>query len=327
MELRITRLLPPDRKGPSAAVRVCNSRFYEGNRAAHSRLQHEHFHGRVSSSRSLNSPVMAAFRLAPTRPIVRPMRQILALLALAFLLLAPAAHAESPVLAGIARSGELRVGLTGDYKPFSWEEPEGHFAGIDADMAAALARDLGVRLIIVRTSWPTLMDDLEAGKFDIGMGGISITEARQEKALFSTPLLSDGKAPVARCEDAERFRTLKGIDREGVRVIVNPGGTNEQFARANIRHATLILHKDNASVFDEIAAGRADVMMTDAIETRIVAKEYSTLCATNPDAPFTRAEKAYLLPRHAAWKARVDDWLARMEASGERARIFTKWVE
>lgn len=270
---------------------------------------------------------MADFLLVQARPIVRPMRHFLALLALAFLFLAPTAHAESPILTGIARSGELRVGITGDYKPFSWEEPEGHFEGMDVDMAAALARDLGVRLIIIRTSWPTLMEDIEAGQFDIGMGGISITGARQEKALFSTPLLSDGKAPVARCEDAKRFRTLEGIDREGVRVIVNPGGTNEQFARANIRHATLILHRDNASVFDEIAAGRADVMMTDAIETRIVAKEYPTLCATNPDAPFTRAEKAYLLPRDAAWKARVDDWLTAMDASGERERIFGKWVE
>jgi cyclohexadienyl dehydratase len=276
---------------------------------------------------------MATFQLTPARPIVRPMRQFLALLALAFLLLAPAAHAESaesaksPVLAEIARSGELRVGLTGDYKPFSWEEPAGHFVGMDADMATALARDLGVRLTIIRTSWPTLMDDLAEARFDIGMGGISITEARQEKALFSTPLLSDGKAPVARCADAGRFRTLEGIDREGVRVIVNPGGTNEQFARAHIHRATLILHKDNATVFDEIAAGRADVMMTDAIETRIVAKEYPTLCATNPDAPFTKAEKAYLLPQDGAWKARVDEWLAAMEASGERERIFGGWVE
>lgn len=270
---------------------------------------------------------MATFLLAPARPIVRRMRQFLALLALALLLIAPAAHAESPILAGIARSGELRVGLTGDYKPFSWEEPEGRFEGMDVDMAAALARDLGVRLTIIRTSWPTLMNDLEAGKFDIGMGGISITEARLEKALFSTPLLSDGKAPVARCEDAGRFRTLDGIDSEGVRVIVNPGGTNEQFARANIRHATLILHRDNATVFDEIAGGRADVMMTDAIETRIVAKEYPTLCATNPDAPFTRAEKAYLLPQDAAWKARVDKWLADMETGGEKELIFGEWVE
>ncbi|MDX5366553.1 MAG: transporter substrate-binding domain-containing protein [Alphaproteobacteria bacterium] len=259
------------------------------------------------------------------------MNRIRALAAL-FLILVLAAPASalgqgSPTLERIAERGEVRVGLTGDYKPFSWEEPEGEFRGLDVDMAEALARDLDAKLVIVRTSWPTLMEDLAAGKFDIGMGGITVTEARRQAAFFSDPILTDGKAPVARCEDKERFRTLAGIDREGVRVIVNPGGTNEQFARANITRATLVLHKDNASVFEEIAAGRADVMITDAIETRIVERDYDGLCATNPDTPFTQAEKAYLLPQDAVFKARVDDWLGRLEAIGALQGIIQNWLQ
>lgn len=252
----------------------------------------------------------------------------LAALLLVLVLAAPASARweGSPTLERIAERGEVRVGLSGDYKPFSWEEPEGTFRGLDVDMAESLAGDLDAKLVIVRTSWPTLMEDLAAGKFDIGMGGITVTAARKEAAFFSDPILTDGKAPVARCEDKERFSTLSGIDREGVRVIVNPGGTNEEFARANITRATLILHRDNASVFDEIAAGRADVMITDAIETRIVEREYDGLCATNPDAPFTQAEKAYLLPQDAVFKARVDDWLGRLEAIGASQAIIRKWT-
>lgn len=255
------------------------------------------------------------------------MRRLIPALFLALLLPFAALAGESPVLSRIEASGEVRVGLTGDYKPFSWEEPEGRFEGLDADMAHALADELGVRLVIVKTSWPTLMEDLKAGKYDIGMGGITVTDERKERALFSAPLLTDGKAPIARCEDASRFETLDGIDREGVTVIVNPGGTNEAFARANIRKATLVLHKDNASVFEEIAAGRADVMITDAIETRIVAREHPALCAVNPDTPFTQSQKAYLLPQDEAWKARVDKWLADMEESGKKEVLFSRWVE
>ncbi len=255
------------------------------------------------------------------------MRSLLSALFLA-LFLPLALHAEeSPVLTRIEASGEVRVGLTGDYKPFSWEEPEDAFQGLDVDMAQALAQDLGARLVIVKTSWPTLMEDLKAGKYDIGMGGISVTEERKAHALFSTPLLSDGKAPIARCEDASRFETLDGIDLEGVTVIVNPGGTNEAFARANIHKARLVLHKDNASIFEEIAVGRADVMITDAIETRIIAREHPALCAVNPNAPFTHSEKAYLLPKDDAWKARVDAWLGEMEESGRKAVLFSTWVE
>lgn len=255
------------------------------------------------------------------------MRRLIPALFLALLLPFTAHAGESPVLDRIEASGELRAGLTGDYKPFSWEAPEDRFEGLDVDMAKALAEELGVRLVIVRTSWPTLMDDLKAGKYDIGMGGISVTEERKADALFSIPLLTDGKAPIARCEDASRFATLEGIDRDGVTVIVNPGGTNEKFAHANITRATLVLHKDNATIFEEIAAGRADVMITDAIETRIVAREHPELCAVNPDKPFTQSDKAYLLPKDEAWKARVDAWLAKMEESGGKAEIFAKWVE
>ena len=255
------------------------------------------------------------------------MRRLIPALVLAFLLPLAACGEESPVLSRIETSGALRVGLTGDYKPFSWEAPEDRFEGLDVEMAAALAEELGVRLVIVKTSWPALMDDLAADKYDIGMGGISVTAERKERALFSAPLLTDGKAPIARCEDKARFATLDGIDREGVTVIVNPGGTNEKFARAHIARATLVLHKDNASIFEEIAAGRADVMITDAIETRIVAREHPELCAVNPDAPFTQSQKAYLLPQDEAWKARVDAWLAEMEASGKKREIFETWVE
>lgn len=254
---------------------------------------------------------------------MRPFARLFVLFILALFLAGPVA---ADTLARIEASGTLRVGLTGDYKPFSWEEPEGHFEGLDVDMAGALAADLDAELVIVRTSWPTLMDDLAAGKFDIAMGGISITATRKETAFFTDPILSDGKAPIARCADKERFQTLAEIDREGVTVIVNPGGTNEQFARANISRATLVLHKDNTTIFEEIVAGRADVMMTDAIETRIMEREHPALCAINPDKPFTRAEKAYLLPQDEAWKARIDDWLGRLEAIGASQGIIRKWT-
>ncbi|MEQ8268457.1 MAG: transporter substrate-binding domain-containing protein [Parvibaculum sp.] len=256
---------------------------------------------------------------------MRPLPRLLALPVLALLLgLVPAA---ADTLARIEAADTLRVGLTGDYKPFSWEAPQGRFEGLDVDMAEALAGELGVRLEIVPTSWPTLMDDLASDKFDIGMGGISVTEERRKTAFFSTPLLTDGKTPIARCENAARFRTLAEIDRDGNTLIVNPGGTNEKFARANITTATIILHKDNATIFEEIVEGRADLMITDAIETRIMAREHPELCAIHPDEPFTQSDKAYLLPQDEAWKARVDEWLAAMEASGEKAAVFEKWVE
>lgn len=117
------------------------------------------------------------------------------------------------------------------------------------------------------TTWKTLLDDL-GRHCDLGMGGISITLDRAKRAFFTAPYLRDGKTPITRCENAAKFQTLEQIDRPGVRMIVNPGGTNEQFADANLKRATIVRHHDNNTIFDEILKNNADLMITDATETR-----------------------------------------------------------
>ena len=68
-------------------------------------------------------------------------------------------------------------------------------------------------------------------------------------------------------EDAkDRFVTVAAIDQPGVRVVVNPGGSNEAFAKANLSHATVTVFPDNSHISQEIAAGRQDVMVTDGVE-------------------------------------------------------------
>ncbi|WP_319241770.1 transporter substrate-binding domain-containing protein [uncultured Propionivibrio sp.] len=249
------------------------------------------------------------------------------LLVFAGLCLSLTATAESNRLDDILARGTLRVGTTGDYKPFSYRpaaSPE--FLGLDVELAGQLAKALGVKLELVPTSWPTLMKDLGEDRFDIAMSGVSISLERQKKAFYSIPYLRDGKTPITRCENKDRFQTLAQIDQAGVRLIVNPGGTNERFARANIKQASIAVHADNVTIFDQIVAGRADLMITDAIETRLQAKLKPQLCALHPETPFDFSEKAYLLPRDIVWKTYVDQWLHQTLASGAFTPLLDKWL-
>lgn len=249
------------------------------------------------------------------------------------LLLLPGA---SPALAGadgasrldtIIARGVLRVGTTGDYRPFTYFDPGTNaFEGIDMDMARSLAHALGVRLELVRTSWPTMSRDLLADRFDLAMGGISVTLERQKTALFSNPYLTDGKTPIARCADRGKYRSLDGIDRPGVRVIVNPGGTNERFAREHLKAAAIETYPDNTTIFDRIAQGKADVMITDRSEVLLQHKLRPDLCATNADHPFDTVEKAYLLPRDLVLKAFVDQWLHQALITGDYQKIADHWL-
>jgi cyclohexadienyl dehydratase len=248
------------------------------------------------------------------------------LLLLALLLPLPAL-AQSSRLDDILARGTLRVGLTGDYRPFSAKTPDGGMAGIDVDMAENLAQSLGVKLEIVPTTWPTLLADLREQKYDVGMGGITITLERLKTASFSIPVMRSGKTPIARCADRDRYATLADIDRPGVRVIVNPGGTNERFVHANLHAADIVPFPDNAHIFDELVAGHADLMITDGIETRLQQKLHPELCAIHPDAPFDHSELGYLLPRDTPWKAYVDQWLHQAQESGLWSRTTAKWLE
>ena len=226
-----------------------------------------------------------------------------------------AAHAQG-ALEAIRTRGTLIVGTTGDYKPFSFRQADGTYVGADIEMARRLALALGVRAVFVPTTWTTLGADFEAGTFDVVVGGVTVLPARVKAGDFSTVTYVDGKRPVARCTDQARYTSIAAIDRPEVRVVVNPGASNEAFARANFPHAQVAVHEDNPTVPDEIVAGRADVFVTDGIEVAHIAAIHPELCPTDLPVPFTRLEKAYWIRRDPALLHAVNAWLDGEIASG-----------
>jgi len=237
------------------------------------------------------------------------------------------ASAPSSHLAAVIARGTLRVCTTGDYKPFSYYRQDGGFEGIDIDMAESLAKSLGVKADFVKTAWPNLMSDF-IGKCDIAMGGISTSLERQKRAFFTQPYMIDGKVPIARCADVSKYQTIAQIDQPSTHVIVNPGGTNEQFARRYLAHANLTVYPDNVTIFKQILAGKGDVMVTDASETLLQQKLNPGLCSVHPDKPFQYGEKAYMVPiDDDVFQQYVDQWLHLSLASGEFQAISDKWLK
>jgi cyclohexadienyl dehydratase len=236
------------------------------------------------------------------------------------------AQAPSSRLDAIIARGTVRVGMPGDYRPFGLRDASGKLEGIDVDLAENLAASLGVKLELVPTKWADLLTDVNSDKFDIGMGGISITLLRQKAAFFSTPMMRTGKSAIALCSAQAKFQSLADIDKADVKVITNPGGTNEKFDRANLKAAQIVVFPTNTGVWDELVAGRVDVMITDNVETRLQQKLHPELCAIHPDAPFGFGELGYLLPRDVVLKDWVDQWLHILTQTGELQRVTAKWL-
>ena len=252
------------------------------------------------------------------------LRTIIVILGLAATSLA---QAQSSRLDDVLKRGALRICSPGDYRPFALAKADGTFEGLDVDLARSMAKALGVEAQFVKTSWPRLMDDF-IEKCDIAVGGISITLERQKRAFFSNGYMVNGKAPITRCENVAKFQTVADIDKPNVTVIENPGGSNERFARANFKQAKIVIFDDNTTIFDEILKGKADVMISESVETIVQSKLRPGLCAVNPEKPLQYGEMAYLIPRgDATFKAWVDQWLHLAKATGEYDRTAAAWLK
>jgi len=226
------------------------------------------------------------------------MKTLATIAAAAMLCCAGAAQAEgagASRLDDVLARGTLRVCTTGDYKPYSYYRTDGRFEGIDIDMAESLAKSLGVKPDYVKTSWSNLTADFVA-KCDIAVGGVSTTLERQKRAFFTQPYVVDGKT--------------------------------ERFAKQYFTHATLTVYPDNVTIFKQILAGKADVMVTDASETLLQQKLNPGLCSVHPDKPFQFGEKAYMVPRgDVVFQQYVDQWLHLALSTGEYQAISDKWLK
>lgn len=206
---------------------------------------------------------------------------------------ADAAHLED-----IESRGTLRVGTTGDYRPMSYLNREtGQYEGFDAALAEKIADYLHVKVEYVPTTWPTLASDTQEGKFDIAICGITRTYDRARTMEMSDGYLLFGKTILCRDGDAAKYRTLADMNRPEVRVMVNPGGTNEKFARQYLPDATILVHEQNAEIPGLVADGQADIMITETMEALRYEKMDERLAAPLAAAPFTKNRFGVLMAK------------------------------
>ena len=210
----------------------------------------------------------------------------------------------------------------------SYLDPETDtYVGFDAELAEDLAESLGVKVEYVETSWPTLMEDTLAGKFDLAICGITITDARKEQALMSEGYLGNGKTVLCRAEDADQYVSLEAINRPEVRVMENPGGLNEKFARENLPDATLLIHDINQEIPGLVASGEADVMITEIMEAGYYVGQDERLAAPLIYEPFTHGELGVLMPKGSEDLLEyVNEFLEEEKANGRIDELAEEYI-
>lgn len=235
---------------------------------------------------------------------------------------------DNQTLDRIQERGTLLVGTTGDYRPLSYREPEsGEYWGFGIDVAGEIARELNVSISFVPTSWPTLSADVRNPElFDFAIGGITITEARLETMNMSEGYLCNGKTILCRKGDAGTFRSLADLNKPEVRVMVNPGGLNEKFAREHLPKCHLIVYEKNEEIPGKVAAGEADVMITEITEAPWYVQNDARLSAPLLDSPFTNGQIGVLMRKgQDDLMKEIDSVIGRMKADGSLKALHEKY--
>ncbi len=221
--------------------------------------------------------------------------------------------AKADQLDDIQQKGVLKVAVPQDFPPFGSVGADMQPHGYDIDMARSLGEALQLKVSFVPTSWPTLSADLAADNFDIAMGGVTATPGREAQFALSTAVVKNGKIALANCAKAKDFPSLEAIDRKEVRVIVNPGGTNQSYVDGHIKQAQIIRTQNNVANLQGIRDSDAEIMFTDLIEGDYYqSKEPGVFCVATPEVlPGTASYKVYMMSKdNQPLLEAVNQWLA-----------------
>lgn len=233
-----------------------------------------------------------------------------------------------PRLDKIMEAKVIRVGTPGDYRPFAIRTDTG-FSGHDIDVMESLAKEMGVKVEYVQTSWPNLLKDIQAGKFDVAVGGITRNVARMRTIDMLPGYAPFGKVALVRSADKAKFMTQDDLNKPTVRVIKNPGGTNEIFVLENLKAAQVSTHEKNAEIPALIAEGKGDVMITETYEALVYSKADPRLYAAFVDTPLTpKSYLGFMLPTDDADFVRVMGFVwGQVDSRGGIKQAADKWLK
>ena len=164
-------------------------------------------------------------------------------------------------LEAVKSAGKLTIATSPDFPPFEELKPGGSVEGIEIDLLGLICEKLGVELVIEQMDFDSVLPGVQAGKFDVGVSGISVTEERQKNALFTDPYCLAAQAIVV----TEGSPITCKADLDGKTVSVQTGTTAESFcmgngyivnayAANNDAESALLTGKVDAWVIDDLTA-------------------------------------------------------------------------
>lgn len=165
---------------------------------------------------------------------------------------------------GLVDDTKLTVCSDIPYSPFEMEDEEnaGEFTGYDVEIVEAIGDQLGLEVEWKDSVFDTILASVAAGDCDMVASAMTITEERQEQALFSDPYFDAGQSLLIRADDAENYASL--ADLGGQTIGVQTGTTGETYANENAPDdATIKNYEGGEDLFLPLASGELAAVLQD----------------------------------------------------------------
>jgi polar amino acid transport system substrate-binding protein len=176
----------------------------------------------------------------------------------------------------VARTGILKVGM-GIFVPWSFKDVNGNLAGFEVDVAKKVAEDAGVKVELIPTEWSGIIPALLTGKFDVIIGGMSITAERALKVNFSIPYASTGMDLVVNKKMMPGLTHFSQLNKSGVIIAVRMGATPVTAAQKYMPKAKLHQFEDDAAVIQDVLNGNAHAALSSSPKPAYWAADYSDI--------------------------------------------------
>ncbi len=245
------------------------------------------------------------------------------------------------------------IGMEGAYDPWNLTDSSGKIVGFEVDLANDLCKRAGFECKIIAQDWDGMIPGLKAGKFDVIMDGMSITDERKKEIDFSNPYAASPAAfmapkdsPLAKLSDSGKVfninkdpaageAAIKQVQAalKGKTVGVQVSTTHANFADKYLKSvATVKEYKTTDDRDLDLKSGRIDAVLDDyptvaAAVAKLDAKDFAIVGPEFTGGPFGVGEGMGIRKSDADLTAKFNKALAAAFADGSVKKCSMKWFK
>jgi Na+/H+-dicarboxylate symporter/ABC-type amino acid transport substrate-binding protein len=229
-------------------------------------------------------------------------------------------------IARIQATNVLRVGINPNVMPFAYENNDGRLVGYDVEMMYRFAQSMNVELVFVPYNWQSLAADLKQKNFDIAVGGLYITDDRQETLTVSNPYFENPLAFIVKSNRIEDFKSGEIITaNKDLTLAVFDDPVLIPLAKRSFPEAKIKVVKDYSNLQ---SLTDVDAALWTREQARALAISLEGYSAVVPEDTATRFLFAYLMPPSSpGLAAYFNYWMDLSNEHGVLQDMARRWID